>query len=242
MRILLWHGWLLDGSGSNVYTAKVAEAYARNGHDVLLVCQERRIDQFPFVDSTGRVGSEGISWDGRADGRVHLLRPDIGSVLPVFVLDEYEGFEAKRFRDLSDQELGHYLDRNVSALRVASEWFDPDVTIAGHAIPGAALARRALGSRPYAVKIHGSDLEYAVRVDPRYVDLAREGLEGAVAVAGPTRDALARAVEFVPSITDRTRVIPPGVDVGVFRPRPRREADWREEVRSRGTTCRLRAG
>ena len=32
--MLLWHGWVLEGAGSNVYTARIAEVYRREGHDV----------------------------------------------------------------------------------------------------------------------------------------------------------------------------------------------------------------
>ena len=45
--------------------------------------------------------------------------------------------------------------------------------------PGAAIGRRALGADRYVAKIHGSDLEYAVRIQERYRELAREGLEAA---------------------------------------------------------------
>ena len=40
MRILIWHGYLLDGTGSNVYTRALARAWSRAGHDVVVVCQE----------------------------------------------------------------------------------------------------------------------------------------------------------------------------------------------------------
>ena len=42
--------------------------------------------------------------------------PDIGRVLPVYVADRYEGFEAKPYPELSDAELEHYLDANVAAV------------------------------------------------------------------------------------------------------------------------------
>ena len=41
MRILLWHGYLLGGTGSNVYTRALAREWSRAGHDVVVVCQER---------------------------------------------------------------------------------------------------------------------------------------------------------------------------------------------------------
>ena len=58
MRICLWHGWLLDGTGSNVYMARTAEALRQAGHDVMLLCQDRHTERFSFVDAWGTVGTE----------------------------------------------------------------------------------------------------------------------------------------------------------------------------------------
>ena len=41
MRVLIFHGYLLRGTGSNVYNAELAAALARNGHEVHLLCQDR---------------------------------------------------------------------------------------------------------------------------------------------------------------------------------------------------------
>src|SRR5438093_882177 len=40
VRIILWHGYLLGGTGSNVYTRALARAWSRLGHEVVVVCQE----------------------------------------------------------------------------------------------------------------------------------------------------------------------------------------------------------
>ncbi len=231
VRILLWHGWILEGSGSNVYTAKVAEMWRRQGHDVTLVCQEQHPERFPFVDAWATAGAHGLSpaeptGATPAEGRLLLVRPDIGSMLPVFVYDEYEGFEqVKRFVELTAEELDTYLARNVAALKaIAAETGPPDAVIAGHAVPGPVVARRAFGQGRYLAKIHGSDLEYALREQDRYVELAREGLEGARTVAGATRDVLERTASFVPSVAGRLVTVAPGVEVERFSPLPRREA------------------
>jgi glycosyltransferase involved in cell wall biosynthesis len=229
MRILLWHGWLLDGTGSNVYTARIAEDYRARGHDVLLLCQEPHLERYPWIDAVGSVSAAGVSElapnaSRAAEGRCVLLRPDIGRLLPVFVLDEYDGFEVRRFVDLGDDELGAYLARNVEALGAAARRHRPDVVIAGHAVPGAVIARRALGTRSYVVKVHGSDVEYAMRPQPRLVELAREGLVDARAVAGSSRDVLDRCVALVPGIEGISHVVNPGVETDLFRPRDRREA------------------
>jgi glycosyltransferase involved in cell wall biosynthesis len=229
LRILVWHGWLLEGTGSNVYAAKVAEVWRRQGHDVVILCQQRFTDRLPFVDHWseplgGRGGTDRIArGQPPAPGRVSVLNPDIGDLLPVFVEDHYEGFTVKRFVDLRDEELEEYLVRNVDVLRDVGREHPPDVVVAGHVVPGPVIARRGLGDG-YVAKVHGSDLEYAARVQERYADLAREGLEGARAVVGASRDVLARAVEVAPAVADRTRVVPPGVDVDRWRPRLRIEA------------------
>jgi glycosyltransferase involved in cell wall biosynthesis len=228
VRVLLWHGWLLAGSGSNVSTAMIARVLRRQGHEVAVLCQEPHPERFGFVDATGVVDADGVHsttpMRKQRDGQVTLLRPAIGSMLPVFVFDEYEGFTVKPFVDLEDGELAEYLERNVAALRAAGEWFDPEAVIVGHAVPGAPVAHRALGPGRYVAKIHGSDLEYAVRPQARYRELAREGLEGARWVAGASGDVLARTAELVPGIVGRTAQVIPGVRVDLFFPRERREA------------------
>jgi glycosyltransferase involved in cell wall biosynthesis len=229
VNVLLWHGWVLEGAGSNVYTSRIAEVYRRQGHDVTLVCQEPHPERFPWIDAWGRVTDSGVELEGRRPtghsvGRCTVLRPRIGSLLPVFVIDEYEGFAGvKRFVDCTDVEMETYLRSNVEALRAVAAWRRSDVVIAGHALPGPVVVRRALGNG-FVAKVHGSDLEYAVREQIRCRDLAGEGLGGARAVAGASVDVLRRCEELVPESTGRTLVIPPGVDVKAFRARARGDA------------------
>ena len=231
MQILIWHGWLLEGSGSNVATARICESLRASGHDVLLLCQERHPERYRWIDGYGTVDTSGPSDLTHQDdvsaapGRCILLRPQIGSTLPVFVVDRYEEFDDVRsFLDLTTDELEKYLHVNVEAAKAAAAWQDPEVAIVGHVIPGAVIGHRALGPGRYVAKIHGSDLEYAVRPQARYQELAREGLASARAVTGPGIEVLERTAVFVPVVRALGRVVPPGVDVAAFRPRDRREA------------------
>jgi predicted alpha/beta-fold hydrolase len=40
MKILIWHGYLLGGTGSNVYTRSLARAWSKQGHEVVVLCQD----------------------------------------------------------------------------------------------------------------------------------------------------------------------------------------------------------
>ena len=82
MRILLWHGYLLGGTGSNVYTRALAREWSRAGHDVVVVCQEPHPERYDL-------------------GGAKVFRPNVGGLLPVFVLDRYEGLEAKLLQDFT---------------------------------------------------------------------------------------------------------------------------------------------
>src|SRR5213594_2915327 len=99
MRILLWHGYLLGGTGSNVYTRALARAWSLAGHDVTVFCQEPRPEQYDL-------------------GGAPVVRPALpGGLLPVFVLDRYEGLEARLLQDFTAAERQHYVAANAAALR-----------------------------------------------------------------------------------------------------------------------------
>jgi glycosyltransferase involved in cell wall biosynthesis len=229
LRVLIFHGYLLRGTGSNVYNASLARALVSLGHEVNLLCQDRQAAELGFVDAVG-------TWEG-GELRVNAVRepvrctaylPPIGDLLPVYVADAYEGFTARPFPDLTDDELERYLAANAAAVRDVVARAGPDVALANHLIAGPAVLARGLGgSVPYAVKIHGSALEYVVRPHrERFLGLAREGLAGAGGVLVGSRHTGESLWEVMadPDLPGRTRLGPPGVDVHAFHPRPPAEA------------------
>jgi glycosyltransferase involved in cell wall biosynthesis len=211
VRILIFHGYLLRGTGSNVYNASLAQALAAQGHEVHLFCQDRRAHELDWVRDNDNI-------------TVHI--PDIGGLLPVFVGDRYEGFEVKTFPELTDAELDRYLDANVTAVRDVVETFgEPDAALANHLVMGPAILARS-GLR-FAIKVHGSDLSYTVRPHPdRFVPYAREGTDAAAGILVGSSHTARALFETVPDpgIPERTRLGPPGVDVHRFRPHPEEEA------------------
>lgn len=200
MRVLLFHGYMLRGTGSNIYTANLARALAGLGHEVHLLCQDHQ---------------------AQLEG-VQIHNPDIHGLLPVYVKDPYEGFEVKAFPELTEAELDRYLASNVEAVRaVADAAGGIDAALAGHLVMGPAiLARAEIG--PFAAKIHGSALEYTVKPHPRFLPYAEEGMNVASTVlvgSRHTAESLWAALPKVAGLRDKTRLGPPGVDTEGFRPR-----------------------
>jgi glycosyltransferase involved in cell wall biosynthesis len=199
MRVLIFHGYMLRGTGSNIYNVNLAPAIARLGHEVHLLCQDREV-KIPGV-------------------QIH--NPDIGGLLPVYVKDPYPGFEVKTFDELTEAELDRYLDANVAAVRdVAAEAGGIDAALANHLVMGPAILARA-DIAPFAAKIHGSALEYTVKPHPRFLPYAYEGMEAARGVlvgSAHTGESLWAALPDLPGLKDKTRLGPPGVDVEEFAP------------------------
>jgi glycosyltransferase involved in cell wall biosynthesis len=199
VRILLWHGYLLSGTGSNIYTRALARAWSKTGHDVVVLSQEPHPARFDLGGAT-------------------VVHPDIGRVLPVFVLDRYEGLEPRYLQDLTDAELDRYVEANVAAIRAQ---LPADLVFANHVLPGGAVAARA--GIPYAVKAHGSELEYSLRGHPGLVQRGRAALEDAHAVFVGSAH-IREVLEDVVGHVDRVHEVPPGVDVDEFRPAGRAQA------------------
>jgi glycosyltransferase involved in cell wall biosynthesis len=208
VRILLWHGYLLGGTGSNVYTRALAREWSVDGHDVVVFCQERHPELYDI-------------------GSAAVVRPEIGGLLPVFVLDRYEGLQAKLLQDLTRTERDRYVELNAAVLR---EHLPADAVFANHVLLGAPVAA-ASGVR-FAVKAHGSELEYSMRGNAELSAWGRETL--AAAEATFVGSAHIRAVvEDVVGHVARVYEVPPGVDVDEFRPEPREEALRRLLVEAR---------
>jgi glycosyltransferase involved in cell wall biosynthesis len=246
MRILIFHGYLLEGTGSNVYNARLAAALVGLGHEVHLLCQDRQPERQAFVDAVGdwEQGSLQVR-TLRPRVRCTTYRPDIGDLLPVYVADAYDGIQARTFARCSAQEIERYVAANVTAVREVLARVRPEVALANHLIMGPVILARALDGVPYAVKVHGSALEYTVKPEPeRFLGYAREGLAGARAILVGSRHTAHSLWEALadPDLPARTRLGPPGVDVHSFRPLPEDGRERAAECSVRALAARLRAG
>ncbi len=202
MRILIWHGYLLDGTGSNIYTRFLARAWSKAGHDVVVLSQDPHPERFDL-------------------GGAKTVRPDIGSLLPVFVLDKYAGLEPRLLPDLTEAEREAFVAANVAAIRAQGP---ADFLFVNHVLLGAPVG--AGSGLPFVVKAHGSELEFAMRGNESLCAWALDTLsEARLVLAGSEH--IRRVLDDVPGPGDyssRVRVIPPGVDVEAMTPGDRSDA------------------
>src|SRR5205809_6266430 len=199
MKILLWHGYLLGGTGSNVYTRSLAREWSLAGHEVTVFSQEPHPEHYDL-------------------GGAKHVRPDIGGLLPTFVLDRYEGLEARRLAELTREERDRYVELNAAAL---GEHLAADLVFANHVLLGGPVG--AASGAPYAIKAHGSELEYSMRGNEELSAWGRETLAGAEAVFVGSRH-IRNVLETVVGHVDHVHEVPPGVDVDRFRLESRDEA------------------
>ena len=199
MKIFVWHGYLLSGTGSNIYVRQLVREWSREGNDVTVFSQEPHPERLDL-------------------GGAATVRPDVHGLLPVFVLDRYDGYRVELVQNLDRSELDAWVEDNAAAMR---ERLPADLVYASHVLLGGPVGA-ATGAR-YAVAVHGSELEYSMRGNPGLSAWGAEALGDAAAVIVGTEH-IRKALDEVCGHVDRVHEVPPGVDVELWRPQPRAEA------------------
>ena len=224
MRLIMTHGYMLSGTGSNVYVQNLCRGLVRGGHDVHLLCQEKDPLAYDFVNERATVGGGDIERLGEQEtpypGRCVVYRPVIGDLLPVYVYDAYPGWRVKTFLDLSDKEFENYVERNVEALRAVLVASGAEAVVTNHSVPGPLISRHALRGTtvPYVSIVHGSCLHYAARKSEKYMRATHGGLEGATRILALSSHSAGTIAEDFPNLGEKTSALPGGVDTDLFRP------------------------
>lgn len=223
MHLVLVHGYLLGGSGSNVYTANIAKSWKRQGHAVTVICQDPSAGRLDFVDEVF-VGTASIPPSAPKGGSLRVVVPDINDLLLVYWYDLYEGYEVKTMVDCSLEEIEANIDGTVAGLKkVIAQGVD--FILANHAILGPVITERATKGTgiPYDVKIHGSSIIFSLK--NRY-ELRRYAVEGikscrnVIVGAGYMADFIKETFNFEKEemgLLSKTVIISPGMDPEVFR-------------------------
>jgi glycosyltransferase involved in cell wall biosynthesis len=232
--ICILHGYLLEGSGSNLWTRSVAESLCRQGETVHLMAQENHPERYPFITEALRYRPDGscelfLEQTSPYPGRCILHKPTLGDLLPVYVWDRYEEFpRVAPMIELSEAEVEAYLERNVRALRRVVEENAITALHANHSVLMSVVAQRvaAAAGIPFAVMPHGSALEFAVKRDRRFLRRAMGAFDAArrVFVLGEEmRERVMEVLGSVPGLEAKFSDLHLGVDTSQFEPIPRSE-------------------
>ena len=223
------HGYLLEGSGSNIWTRSIVRALCRAGETVHLVCQEPHAEDYDTIGAAYLYEPDGtvrtlLERDVPYPGRCIMHKPYRGDTLPVYVRDDYEEFpNAVPMVELPDAAIDDYLERNVRVVERVVCAHGITVLHANHAVLMSVVAQRVAAATGigYAVMPHGSALEYAVKKDVRFLAHARDAFATArtIFVIGPEmRARVCETFGAVDGIEDKLVELNLGVDTSLFAP------------------------
>lgn len=227
MRIGIYHGFELRGSGSNEYTAYLSHALADAGHDVHVICRETHAETFPFVRCVCDWKTDGLSREtvidhNRPSVTVHVL-PN-ASVQPVYLTDKQRRGPVKAFIEMTDQEIQEYHDLNVVVLTQILKSIELDVLHCNHVVyqPVAALEAAQNVRVPVVVYPHGSAIEYTVKKDERFKKITADVLANCDGLIIGNREVTNRLLNLYPSLADeinrKLSIVGVGVDTSLFHP------------------------
>ena len=224
MNLILLHGYLLQGTGSNIYAANVARAWSRQGHAVTVICQDLQAGALKFVDEYVGPGGK-LPPQPPAPATIRVVVPDINKLLPVYVLDRYAGFQVKTIPAMTTEEIENHISMTAEAVRQCALQ-GVDGVLANHALFGPVIAKRALQNRDisFDVKIHGSAIEYTLIPYPEFMPYAIEGLEAARRVFVGSRyiqkrvNAIFSKEREALDLERKIVILPPGIDPELFKP------------------------
>ncbi|MEM7425732.1 MAG: glycosyltransferase family 4 protein [Pseudomonadota bacterium] len=228
MRIGIYHGYELTGSGSNEYTRYLARALSAEGHDVHVVCREPEPERMEFA---GKI----VFWDRsgairksvrteRAPNNCTIHQIPHAMVRPVYLTDKQRPGNTKSFAELTDAELEDYHLLNVRVLAGVLAAVQPDVLHANHLVyqPVVCAEACAKTGTPFIIFPHGSAIEYTVRKDPRYWARAGHALDACDGIITGNREVLDRLSSLYPdrakAIESKAQIVGVGVDTSLFTP------------------------
>ena len=221
--LVILHGYLFEGSGSNIYVQNIAMSWKAQGHKVTVICQDRKVSNNPAVDYYIR-GMPSEDTPKLKPGQLRIIVPDIDDLLPVYVMNEYEGYKVKCAEDMSEEEIENYLEKTGKCLKALTTLEKVDKVLTNHAIFSPTIAARALEGTgiPFDIKIHGSAIVYSLKPHPKLFKYAIPGLKHATKIYTGTEYVRTQVLEVFKDHAEeldlgkKLHILSPGMDPDKF--------------------------
>ena len=227
--IALLHGYLLEGSGSNLWTRSMIQSICKSGETVHLLCQENHPELYDFICEAVLYHPDGqretiLKREPAYAGKCIMHKPKLGETLPVYVRDKYEEFSDPRpMVYLNDAEIKEYLQTNIDVLNLIADEYGIKVIHANHAVLLSVVAQQVARKQgiPYAIMPHGSAIEYAVKKDRRFFKYAEQAFHDAqriYVIGEEIRTRVKDLFKALPEINTKMLELNLGVDTSLFNP------------------------
>ena len=228
MKIGLYHGYNLTGSGSNEFTRYLAKTFLEQGHTVHIICREYHPEKLGFI---------GQLWQWKRDGTCveSVINPQFehtcvlhqipyGDFYPVYISGKQNSDTFKAFVDLTDQELAEFKQLNEGILNRIFERIKIDILHANHLVmqPSLAIGPCQAHDIPLIIYPHGSAIEYTVKRDQRYLLEARKAIRACRGLVIGNHEVTNRICDLFPNLEElilaKTEIVGVGVDTTLFAP------------------------
>jgi len=228
VKIGLFHGFNLTGSGSNEYTRYLAKTFMDQGHSVQIICREYHPEKIDYV---------GQLWQWKRDGSCvrselnekfketcTLHQIPYGDFYPVYISGKKSSDTFREFVDLSDRELETFKALNHTLLMRIFDSIEIDILHANHLVmqPSLAIVPCRSHNIPFIIYPHGSAIEYTVKRDPRYQLEARQAIMECQGLIIGNREVRDRICNLFPDLKEnilkKTQIVGVGVDTQLFTP------------------------
>jgi len=227
--IAILHGYLLEGSGSNLWTRSIIQSMCKNGETIHLLCQENHPELYDFICEGIIYHSNGkretiLKRETNYPGKCIMHKPKLGDTIPVYVSDKYEEFSDPRpMINLDDAEIEKYLQINIEVLTQIVDENEVKVIHANHAVLMSVVAKQVAQNRgiPFAIMPHGSAIEYAVKKDKRFFNYAEQAFNKAqriYVIGNEIRNRIKGLFKALPEIESKMLELNLGVDTSLFTP------------------------
>ena len=228
MKIGLFHGFNLTGSGSNEFTRYLAKTFMDQGHSVHIICREYHPDKIEYVgqlwqwkrDSSCEVSVVNRQYEDTCT----LHQIPYGDFYPVYISGKKSSETFKEFVDLTNEELETFKQLNHALLMQIFSRIEIDILHANHLVmqPSLAIAPCKTHNIPFIIYPHGSAIEYTVKKDPRFQLEAREAINACQGLIIGNREVRDRICHLFPDlnemILEKTQIVGVGVDTELFSP------------------------
>ena len=224
-KVLMVHGYLLSGTGSNLYVRNVVKSMCEAGQDVDLVCQEFTPQDYDFIAKCYKAQDDqyhvAFERETPYPGTCEIYIPDIENELLVYVHDRYHDLHVQEMRNATEEEIQAYIERNARTIRHICENHDIAQIYSNHLVLQPQYVAKGIedagATIPHIIIAHGSDLVYAVSQSAFLDRLSRTTLSSCAELVAVSQDSKQAMQNYYHDMDlSGCKVIPAGLDEQLY--------------------------